>query len=61
MIENMNYKQKVVYFMKNPEWYDYDENEMPYLTDKAPPEAVESYNFWKEKFEEEQRTGVIIM
>lgn len=33
------------YFMTNPEWYYHDEDEWKYkLTDKAPKEAVESYN-----------------
>lgn len=32
------------YFMKNKEWYFYDELDECYkLTDKAPPEAVKSY------------------
>lgn len=33
------------YFMKNTEWYYFDEEEFMYkLTDKATPEAVKSYN-----------------
>lgn len=38
-------------FMKNPEWYYFDEDEFCYkLTDKAPPDAVKSYkDFYKEK------------
>ncbi len=51
---------KTVFFMSNPEWYDIDDDYMPHLTDKAPPEAVESFNYWKARFEEEQRTGVVI-
>ena len=37
------------YFMENEEWYYYDYDEMMYkLTDKAPEEAIESYNeFYK--------------
>lgn len=32
------------YFMKNPEWYKYDEKNYKYiLTDKAPEEAKKSY------------------
>lgn len=32
------------YFMKNKEWYYFDEKEFVYkLTDKAPKEAKESY------------------
>ena len=54
---------KSTFFMSNPEWYDYesdDDDALPVLTEKAPPEAVESYNFWKEKFEREQREGILI-
>ena len=38
------------YFMTNKEWYRYDDKEDKYvLTDKAPQEAIESYNeFYKE-------------
>lgn len=33
------------YFMKNPEWYYHDKKKNRYfLTNKAPKEAVESYN-----------------
>lgn len=33
------------YFMTNDEWYTYDDVELDFqLTDKAPPEAIESYN-----------------
>ncbi len=33
------------YFMKNPEWYFHDPKKMKYfLTNKAPKEAVQSYN-----------------
>lgn len=32
------------YFLKNPDWYTFDEGECRYyLTDDAPPEAVKSY------------------
>jgi len=33
------------YFMENKEWYYYDEKEEIFkLTDKAPQEAIDSYN-----------------
>lgn len=35
--------EKGTFFKRNPEWYYYDENDSPHLTEKAPPEAVESY------------------
>lgn len=38
------------YFMQNKEWYYFDEEEFCYkLTDKAPKEAIESYEeFYRE-------------
>lgn len=39
---------KMFIWRSNPDWYDYDENEEPYLTDKAPEEAKESFEIWKE-------------
>ncbi len=36
---------KQPYFLENEEWYYYDEEEGIFkLTDKAPQEAIESYN-----------------
>lgn len=43
----MIYNPKMFLWRSNPEWYDYDENEEPYLTDKAPEEAKESFEIWK--------------
>ena len=51
--------KKQTFFKSNPEWVWYDENEMPHLTDKAPPEAVESYNYWKKYYDLSQETGII--
>ncbi len=53
---------KSVYFKSNPDWYYYeseDEDALPLLTDKAPPEAVESYEYWKKQYEESLRTGIL--
>lgn len=38
------------YFMANKDWYYFDKEEFRYkLTDKAPQEAIDSYNeFYKE-------------
>lgn len=47
------------FFMSDPEWFELDENDIPYLTEKAPPEAVESYNYWKAQFEESKKTGIL--
>ena len=44
----MIYNPKMFYWRKNPDWYDYDENDEPYLTDMAPAEAHESFQIWKE-------------
>lgn len=54
--------KKLLFFKSNPDWYDYpddDEEAFPILTDKAPPEAVESYNFAKKWYEMEKRSGTI--
>lgn len=50
---------KSTYYYENPDWVRYDENGMPYMTEKAPPEAIESYKYWKEMFEKQQQKGVI--
>ena len=55
---------KMAYFLSNPAWYYYeseDDDALPVLAPDAPPEAIESYNLWKEWHEEQQRTGEIIM
>lgn len=41
-------------FLENELWYYYDDEEEIYkLTDKAPPEAIESYNEFYNEIEEE--------
>lgn len=42
----------IPYFMKNKEWYYFDEDDFMYkLTDKAPEEAKKSYNeYYKEVY-----------
>ena len=56
--------EKSMFFMSDPDWYYYldedDDEQFPLLTDKAPPEAVESYNYAKKLFEEHKRTGILI-
>lgn len=46
--------KKEPYFLSNKEWYYFDEREFCYkLTDKAPNEAVKSYNeFYKDTLHE---------
>lgn len=43
----------------DPEWYDYDENDEPYLTEKAPPEAHESFKKCMELRERCKREGIV--
>jgi hypothetical protein len=50
---------KSVYYQRCPDWVWYDDDDMPHLTEKATPEAIESYNYWKEKYEKSKRTGII--
>ena len=39
--------RNVPYFMKNKDWYYWDEKAERFkLTNKAPKEAIESYNEW---------------
>ena len=52
-------KITTTYWMKNPDWYDYDENDEPYLTEKAPPEAHESFRLNMEKIKRTEKTGII--
>ena len=55
-----NHFEKLSYFESNPEWVWYDEDEMPHLTKNAPPEAIESYNYWKKWYENRKNGGTII-
>lgn len=52
-------KITTTYWKKNPDWYDYDENDEPYLTEKAPPEAHESFRLNMEKIKRNEETGII--
>lgn len=46
-------------WIKNPEWYGYnEETDEYYLTEKAPPEIQESFRKWIENQEEFERTGI---
>lgn len=49
-----------LYWFTNSEWYDYDENEKPYLTEKAPEKAKESFKRYMELKEEEKTNGMKI-
>ena len=53
------YVEKGTFFKRNPEWYYYDENDYLHLTEKAPPEAVESFEYWNEIYELSQKEGII--
>ncbi len=47
------------YFLENEEWYYYDEDEEIFkLTDKAPQEAIDSYNEYYSEEETEELTDL---
>ena len=50
-----------LYWMTNPDWYDYDENENPYLTEKAPEKAKESFERYLDLKRREEETKCKIM
>ena len=50
-----------LYWKLNLEWYDYDENEHEYLTDKAPKEARESFEKYLALRQREKETGIKIL
>lgn len=47
------------YWKSNPDWYDYDENDEPYLTVLAPPEAQASFKMSMDKLKKSIETGII--
>lgn len=47
------------YWMTNPDWYDYDENEEPYLTDTAPPEAHKSFELCRQKLKKSVKDNIL--
>ncbi len=51
---------KYLFWGTNPDWYDYDENEQPYLTDAAPEKARESFKNYLELKEKEKKSGIRI-
>lgn len=50
-----------LYWMTNSDWYDYDENEKPYLTDKAPEKAKVSFEKYLALKKREKESGIRIM
>ena len=50
--------EKYLYWKTNPEWYDYDNNEQPYLTEKAPEKAQESFKNYLELVERQKQTDI---
>ena len=50
-----------LYWMTDPDWYDYDDNDKPYLTDKAPEKAQESFQRYLELKQREEKSGIKIM
>lgn len=47
------------FWRSNPDWYDYDENDEPYLTVLAPPEAQASFKMSMDKLKKSIETGII--
>ena len=43
------------FWLTNPEWYDCDENNRPFLTDAAPEKARESFKVYLEWIEEREK------
>lgn len=43
-----------LYWMTNDDWFKFDENGKPYLTDKATPEAIESFKKYKQQLIEKK-------
>ncbi len=50
-----------LYWFTNSEWYDYDKNGKPYLTENAPQKAKESFKRYTELKELEKKTKVKII
>lgn len=42
------------FWMKNKEWYFFDEDGAPHMSDKAPPEAIKSFEKYKTQLEEKK-------
>lgn len=49
-----------LYWLTNSDWYDYDKNEKPYLTEKAPEKAKDSFKNYIELKEHEKSTNIKI-
>ncbi len=49
---------EILYWKTNPDWFDYDENENPFLTEKATPEAKASFAKYLEAVAKQKETGV---
>mgnify|MGYP007038212369 FL=1 len=52
---------EIALWKSNPEWYDYDESEEPFLTEKAPIEAQESFKKYLDALKREKETGAKII
>ena len=45
----------------DPDWYDFDENDEPYLTENAPGEAKESFKAYHELSNRKENTKATIV
>ena len=50
--------QKYDLWMDNPEWFEFDEHDNPYLTEVAPQEAIDSFNACMEQRRLHEETGI---
>jgi hypothetical protein len=48
--------KEYLYWGTNKEWYDYDENDQPFLTEKAPERARKSFELYNKIVEEQKKT-----
>ena len=51
---------KEVYYKSNPDWYYRNDDDVIHMRPDAPPEAMESYEFWKRRREYEREHGCIL-
>ena len=53
--------EKYFYWNSNTDWYEYDENDNPYLTEKAPDKAKESFENYLELQDKIKESSVKII
>ena len=53
--------EKYFLWSSDPNWYDFDENDEPYLTENAPDEAKESFKAYLELSKRKENTKATIV